>query len=391
MEYMHYDYVIVGAGAAGLQLALRFYDDSFFAGKSILILDADDKTRNDRTWSFWEEGTGRWDHLIHLSWNTAAFFSDAYNAEISLGKYHYKSLRSIDFYRFAIEKLKSSGNIRFEKCHVESIENEGRLLKITTGGGQSFSADLVFDSRIDPNFYSFKYGFSRVWQHFLGWEIEADTDVFNPGTFTMMDFRLRFQDTCSFTYILPSGKRKALVEFTFFSPDLVNKEVYEQMLVQYITRFYPGVQYKLLDVEYGVIPMSDYPFDMHSSERVIKIGTAGSWAKPSTGYSFKNCERYLDRLMQNLKESKPPGSNLISKRHRLYDTLFLDILLNKNNSGPGLFANMYSKNPIDRIFRFLDDQSTFGDDLKIMWSFNSLPFIKVIIKKIGIIVRQLLR
>ena len=35
----YYDYIITGAGAAGLMLAFRLAKDSFFDQKSILIID----------------------------------------------------------------------------------------------------------------------------------------------------------------------------------------------------------------------------------------------------------------------------------------------------------------------------------------------------------------
>ena len=61
----NYDYIIIGAGAAGLLLADALGKDPFFASKSILVLDKDDKSKNDRTWCFWERGAGQFDELVH--------------------------------------------------------------------------------------------------------------------------------------------------------------------------------------------------------------------------------------------------------------------------------------------------------------------------------------
>ena len=52
MSQKHYDYIIVGNGLAGLQLALAFAKDSYFNDKSIALIDASTKTENDKTWSF---------------------------------------------------------------------------------------------------------------------------------------------------------------------------------------------------------------------------------------------------------------------------------------------------------------------------------------------------
>ncbi|MFK7809417.1 MAG: lycopene cyclase family protein, partial [Saprospiraceae bacterium] len=53
-----YDYAIIGAGCAGIHLALAMMKDSFFADKQILVLEKEAKNTNDRTWCFWEEGDG---------------------------------------------------------------------------------------------------------------------------------------------------------------------------------------------------------------------------------------------------------------------------------------------------------------------------------------------
>ena len=50
----HYDYIIIGAGAAGLMLANAIANDSYFQDKTVLLLDKDPKNSNDRTWCFWE-------------------------------------------------------------------------------------------------------------------------------------------------------------------------------------------------------------------------------------------------------------------------------------------------------------------------------------------------
>lgn len=381
MHSHRFDYAIIGTGCAGYQLALRMAEEEFFNGKKILLIEPEEKQGNDRTWSYWEEGSGRWDHLIWKSWSSAEVHAEGFDAVLPLVPYRYKSIRSADFYRYAQETLKASGRFAFVKDAVETAVETLDGVRINTRSGQSFDAGMAFDSRIDPAFFRDQPGYSKVWQHFLGWEVEADRDLFNADCFTLMDFRLRYNDTCSFMYILPQDERRALVEFTFFSPDLVDRSVYGRMIREYLLKFFPEAIFMKTGEEFGVIPMSDYPFHTHGSEHIIKIGTAGSWAKPATGYSFRNTERCIDKLVSNLKSGIHPAKGLISHKHRIYDTLFLDLLHHHNETGPALFATMYRMNPIARIFRFLDDQSSFAEDLRIMWTFDAVPFMKVIGKK----------
>ena len=74
----NYDYIITGSGASGLMLAYRMAKDSFFDNASILIIDKEKKTSNDRTWCFWENGEGEWDELLHKSWDKILFESFTY-------------------------------------------------------------------------------------------------------------------------------------------------------------------------------------------------------------------------------------------------------------------------------------------------------------------------
>ena len=94
----NYDYIITGSGASGLMLAYRMAKDSFFDNASILIIDKEKKTSNDRTWCFWENGEGEWDELLHKSWDKILFESNIYKNTIPLQSYAYKMLRSGVFY-----------------------------------------------------------------------------------------------------------------------------------------------------------------------------------------------------------------------------------------------------------------------------------------------------
>ena len=76
-----HDYIITGTGASGLMLAYRMAKDPFFDHKSILIIDKEKKSSNDRTWCFWENGTGEWDDILHKSWKKILFNSKSFKKE----------------------------------------------------------------------------------------------------------------------------------------------------------------------------------------------------------------------------------------------------------------------------------------------------------------------
>ncbi|TRX57543.1 lycopene cyclase [Fulvivirga sp. M361] len=381
MEYITYDYAIIGAGAAGLNLALCMLEDPFFDDKAIVIFDKDLKNANDRTWCFWEKGAGRWDGVVSHKWGKAVVTdTNTKQYTLSLDPFTYKMIHSDDFYRFAKDKIRASGIIDWVTAEVEQVN--------IINGAQEIQAQKrylitrhTFDSRIASKF-NHDTSSIKLLQHFKGWVVETDAPAFDPSAFVMMDFSLRWKDTTSFTYVLPFSATKALVEFTLFSPDLIQNEEYDTMLKQYVTEILDIKKYNILASEQGVIPMSDYPFHHQNNDSLTKIGTAGAWVKPSSGYSFKNTERYSLRIIDNIKKGLVPSKNIIRKKYRYYDSVFLNVLYHRNELGPELFTIMYGKNPIEKIFDFLDEQTSLLDDIRIMNTFPKAPFNKAVFRKL---------
>ncbi len=377
-----YNYTIIGAGAAGLQLALAMIEDSFFKEKKILILEKEAKDSNDRTWCFWEKGDSKWDDLVVKTWKVGQFRTQQDNLTFKLDPYRYKMLRSKDFYAFAKSKINAATNINWVNTEVKSVQTN-EFINIQTSKN-NFVSEHVFDSRIDPAFTKKNDPYFRVKQPFKGWFIETTENVFSPDQFVMMDYQVKWKNSTSFIYVLPLDERSCLIEFTFFTPELPEAKVYDPILKEYLNSILKIKNYEIKEVEQGVIPMSNYPFHQHHTKRITKIGTAGGWVKPSSGYAFKNSEKFAEQIVQNIKSGRPIAQGIAKGKHRMYDTLFLDLLCNKNETGESLFSSMYQKNSIQQIFKFLDEETSFVEDLKIMATFNPFPFLLAIAKQVGI-------
>jgi lycopene beta-cyclase len=369
-----YDFAIIGAGAAGIHLALAMQEDPFFSDKKILILEKEAKNVNDKTWCFWEVGKGKWDDLLSHSWGQAKVHTGSEEINMDLEDYRYKMIRSLDFYENGQKRLKQAPEFDWIKEELDEVKAIGDEVKITAGEN-SYLAKQVFDSRITADNTSVSRS-NTVLQHFKGWFIETEEDVFDPSCFVMMDFRLTWKDRTSFTYLLPTSERTALVEFTFFSPDLVDEAVYDQMIQKYVDQILQPGKFHITETEAGVIPMSDYPYHEHNTNQITRIGTAGSWVKPSSGYHFKNAERYSRKLIENIKKGKEPSAHIFSKKHRFYDSVFLNVLKKKNHMGQSQFSTMYSKNSASEIFRFLDEETNLREEVKIMAGFEKLLFMR---------------
>ena len=371
-----YFYVIIGGGLAGLQLARQLSRDVFFKGKKIAIIDSD-FSMPVKTWCFWEKGKGKWDDLLTKSWNKGKFISSEENIDLQLSPYTYKMIKAKDYHQKLQDEIEESGDIEFITDEIQKIDPVTMKAK---GLKKSYGATHFFDSRIDPSYLESKKH-TTIFQHFKGWEVETEKPVFTPDSFTMMDYRIKYPDATAFTYILPFTEKKALVEYTFFSPFLTEDKVYDEMLQQYFEKILKTKDFQIKSTETGVIPMTDFPFDKANTEQITKIGTGGGWVKPSTGYSFKNTEKRIGKIIENIKSGKLPGENLINNKFRKYDSIFLDVLAQNNQKGEEIFTKFYKKNSPQDIFRYLDEETSVSEDLKIMLSLYSFDFVTSFFRK----------
>ncbi|WP_298899772.1 lycopene cyclase family protein [uncultured Psychroserpens sp.] len=374
----HFDYIIIGNGLAGLQLALKMVSDTYFKDKQVALIDPSKKDTNDKTWSFWETAPSQWDDLVHKSWSKASVVTSKTNVEFNLNPYAYKSIRAIDFYKQAKAILKQQQNIHFIQDTVTSVVEEDNVIVSTNLN--VYSASHVFDSRIPKDFHERSKQYISLIQHFKGWVIKTETEVFDDEKVTMMDYRLKDGKQTTFTYVLPFSKTEALVEFTYFTENVVAETTYDHYIKNYIKEYLNIDHYNILETEMGQIPMTNFAFETYNTSKVTKIGTGGGWVKGSTGYSFKHTEKKVAQIISNLKDNKLPSKGLFKKKYKFYDKIFLKVLKDENHKGEWLFKQFYSKNSVQTMFRFLDEESTFSEEISIMTSLFSWSFIKAFFK-----------
>lgn len=380
-----YDYIICGAGLSGLILASRMFDDRFFDDKNILLIDKNLKSSVNKTWCFWETGNSLWKDYIVKSWDTVIFKSKGFKKEKSLKNYSYKMIKSKFFLDSIINKIKQANNFDFFQDEiVDFFESENNVL-VKTKSNQ-FLANNVFNSCVDVDEIKSKTSYPFLLQHFLGWTIETSESFFNEKKATIMDFSIDQKDETRFFYVLPLSDKKALIEFTVFSKDLLKKDEYELELKKYIKSLKID-KYKIVEDEFGVIPMTCYPFEKKNTSKILNIGTAGGWTKPSSGYTFKFIEKNTIKLVAHIKKNTQFSNFKIKTRHWIYDLIFLDVLYKKNYLGSNLFTKMFSKNPMEKIFMFLDNETSIIDELKITASFPKRIFTNSLLNNIGKIIR----
>jgi lycopene beta-cyclase len=371
-----YDYIILGAGCAGLSLLMRILDEPALQSKKILLVDREVKVHNDRTWCFWEMGTGYFDAIVHFKWQQ--LYVKHYDGEklLDMGGYAYKMIRGLDFYRYCFERIKQAANVKLLYGEVALIDASAGGLTvngISYTAGQIFSSVMLTPPVLKPNqFY--------LLQHFRGWWVETDYDAFDAATADLMNFRTSQQHGCTFIYVLPVTKRRALVEYTLFTEDKLADEEYDAGLESFINDELKLHSYHIAEKENGIIPMTNFVFPEQDG-KVTFIGTAGGQTKASTGYTFQFIQRHSAQLVTALAQmQKVPPQPL---RFRFYDSVLLRVLAERKLGGADIFYRMFLRNKAWRVLRFLDNQSTLTDELLIMHSTRKHVFMAAAWKEIS--------
>jgi lycopene beta-cyclase len=353
----------------------------FFSDKKILVVDNAPKQKNDRTWCFWEEAPGLFEPIVHHQWKQVHFYSHYYSSLLNLYPYHYKMIRGIDFYNYVLEEAANHTNVTFQYGNVEALGNEGNAAFVLLDG-EKITADYVFNSIMfsQPVIQPGKH---YLLQHFKGLLVETDQPAFDCNEATLMDFRVSQKHGTTFGYVLPVSASKALIEYTLFTRQLLKPEEYDEGLKEYISTYLKLPAYKILEEEFGIIPMTNHKFSKGEG-RIINIGTAGGQTKASSGYTFKFIQKHSDAIVQSLLENKHPfiKKELYSKRFAFYDTTMLNVLYNDKAKGDKIFSDMFSKNTPDKILRFLDNESTLEDELNIIGSLPGMVFTKAAMQEI---------
>ncbi|MDR7369885.1 lycopene cyclase family protein [Flavobacterium aquidurense] len=383
-QIKHFDYIFTGTGLATLMTVYKMVLSGKSTNKSMLLLDHDLKRTNDRTWCFWADKETMWNSIISKKWNSALFANADFRRDLELKPYQYNQIWGIDFYNFVFEVISKESNITFLKEKVTDInELETHVFVGTTEN--RYTCDYLFNNIYTKAFAENQTKYPVLQQHFVGWFVKAENEIFNPEQATFMDFSVEQRGNTRFMYVLPTSKKEALVEYTFFSEKLLSKEEYEKEIRLYLEKLGAG-KFEIIEKEQGSIPMTCYPFWKKNTKRVLNIGTAGGWTKPSTGFTFKNSDKKSSELVAFLnvspETSGPLSMTSFHKKNRFwfYDLLLLDILHRHNELGCTVFSSLFKKgNPV-LIFKFLDEETNLMEDFRVILKCPKLPFIKALFR-----------
>ncbi|WKV75889.1 lycopene cyclase family protein [Streptomyces sp. PCS3-D2] len=364
------DVAVIGAGAAGLSLAHRLNGHGGPAPSVVLIDPPPGPLRPaPRTWCFWESGHGRFDAAVRSRWSHLRVRPPAGHAiEADITPLRYKMIRSDDFESLVGQDLAHSSNVRRLEATVDTVEEAPSgprvLLTRADGSGDALEARWVFDSRPPGSLPAAR---TTMLQHFRGWFVRTSRPAFDHTTAELMDFRTpQPAEGLSFGYVLPTGPREALVEYTEFSPCVLTGSGYEAALRHYTTDVLALGDLEILATETGLIPMTDAAVPQRVGASVFRIGAAGGATRPSTGYTFAGLQRQTRAVAAALRQGRdpvPPAAH--SSRARAMDAVLLRALDTGRVDGPDLFCRLFTRVPPSRLLRFLDGRTSLLEDLSV--------------------------
>ncbi len=353
-----------------------------FAEKKILLIDKAPKLKNDRTWCFWETQPGFFEDIVYRKWDTISFLSDHFSATTNISPYQYKMIKGIDFYSYCFDEIKKHGNVEVVYGDVRAWKYEKEAINFKIDDKDIKLIDRgtkIFNSVYKPAEPDKRT--IRLLQHFKGWIIETGKPTFQSSAATMMDFRVHQRHGTAFAYVLPFNETTALVEYTLFTKELLLKEQYDAELREYISQFLAISDYRVIEEEFGVIPMTNERFLF--GRNGWQIGTAGGQTKASTGYTFQ----FIQKQSQQITGCLILGKNLnylqgTAKRFRFYDNTLLHILYHNKIPGKTIFTQLFKKNKPQQVLKFLDNESSLAEELKIISTLPTIPFLKAAINQL---------
>ena len=372
-----YDLIIMGGGCAGLSLAMRLAE---LGGECprVAIIERRENYVHDRTWSYWATESAQLTHLAKSDWKKVLVGAADQRVVVDCDKTPYQSIHSDAFYQSALRKI--SKNKRIDLFLGESagvVHRKNNLWQVNIKN-TSVSAPQVIDTRPSkrPSDEA-----PILWQSFSGVEVKCSQDVFDDRVATLMDFTEVTLGEIGFLYLLPYSPTCALIEATVFGKRAMSQSELAGMLDGLIKKSVGSVAYEITYREHFVIPMGLGDHVPSGDSSYVTVGLESGGARASTGYVFQRIQRWAEGAVSEIKNGKPvTGHVRDSWVIRKMDKLFLRVLERYPERGPEIFVRLFSMRDSGSVIRFMNDEPTLWDSIRVM---SVLPY--------GIFIKELVR
>jgi lycopene beta-cyclase len=390
---------IVGAGLAGLSLALQLQRDPNFRGH-VVLFEARSGYTDDRRWSFWPLRGHPFVLLPAQRMSSLRFAAEGDVLCIDCDAAPYTSLAAGDVYAHAQALLHEDPcfSLRFATPvhalreatdHVEveyatvapGAEHTNAVQIAAESGFASERFDRVFDGRLPEEAWRFA-------QWFTGAELTVPAGATMPEP-VFMDFGVRLPGEIAFAYVLPQGVDRVLVQLTWFLPRGAEPPTDARTRwARYVSDTLALDPAVIVREESGVVPMHLWPAQTSSKtaavQRIHRIGTAAGWVRASTGYGFLDTQRASARLAQALcanDDARARTAAIAAVRPRAgvddrLDAILLEAMRAQPDAVAAWFLRLFQRCPTPQLMRFLSGEAGALDRFAVMRALPPMPFLR---------------
>ncbi len=378
MQSNEWDIVIVGGGLAGLALAVELAQPAL-SHLRVLVLEQRSEYKRDRTWSYWATHAHRYTQLERKRWQHWCVRCAGRQVRQQSNQ-AYCTIDADKFYQFAQAQIAAAANteLRLDVSVKEIIA--GNKPYVVLADGAILSAQWVMDARPDD-----KPTADSLHQHFLGWEVQTETDCFDSDVVELMDFQ-RAASGLHFFYVLPYGPRSALVETTWIS-NAAHLPDYQEELSNYLHKRFGITQFQINYQEQGKLSLQTQ-LHKRALQRVIPLGRGAGTLRPSTGFAFLETIADAQRIARCFARA-PIEAVVIAPYQRNQINLWMDKVLfeamTANWSGaPDYFMALFEGVEPRSLVAFLSGHPTFAQRLTVALQLPKLPFLRAGMRAIKI-------
>ena len=367
--------MILGGGCAGLSLAWAL--SNLKSDFRVVIIEPRTEYRHDRTWSFWAPSDHPLSSIISGRWTQWSFgrYGES-NQRLNNPSLPYQTIESANFYQLIQNKIENAPDMQL--ClgeTAESFKKLGGIWQVTTNR-RTMTARWVVDTRPPSHEQLLK---SKMFQCFIG-ETLFYPGAFDPNVAELMTDMRTDEHGFVFTYVLPQSQDHALVEATRFSIRPNDWSVLEADLAK-IKQSRGWIEASVTHTERAVLPMG-LPIQIAQQPDLASAGTGAGGLRAASGYGFLRIQRWAEHCARTLAEEGRVTSHPREPKIQAWmDGLFLDVIRRRPEQAPELFFDMYQKLPTDVFIRFMNDQSTLVDKLKVIYSLPSSPFLRTMLTR----------
>ena len=360
-----YPMAIIGAGCAGLSLAYKLINSQYYP---IVLIDPQND-RKDHIWGFWDDGnedfkTAR--SLEYKRWSKWAIKTENKTITLKGNKFQYSALSSLKFESHLRDSIQKNNGKFLTTSVLNSIKkNNKTILKLKDE--DDIQVERVFDSR-SPLISN-----GAFYQHFLGWNIKSKHPIFDDKTVILMDFRVSQDNGIHFIYLLPFSTKEALIESTVYSNNILPTKWYENAILKYIKKYYPGIELDIISKEKGAIPLTN---TYKSKPLGVPIGLNANSRRISSGYAFAQIQTQISLLSKSLELSNYNIQSGASHFEQWMDKIFINVLIKHPDRASKIFLNIFENLNGDEFANFMNGYCSIKIKAKVMGSLPKNIFIK---------------